>query len=295
MDVFISADMEGVTGVAAPADVVNGEADYARGVDRLHGDVNAAVEGAIQGGAETVLVNDAHATMRNLDPERLDGRATLIRGNTKPRSMMQGLTAEHDVALFVGYHAKAGTAEAVLNHTVFGEVLQSLHVENGESGSPDGDGSSTDRTEVGEMGWNARLAGALDVPVGLVTGDDGTVAEAREELPDSETVAVKEAIDRFSARCRPGTETRSAIREASERAVERAAAGTLSTVPVGGQTTIAAEWSTTNAAASAAAAPGVEREAGRRTAVTGGTYPDAFDASVGMLRAGGAGRDEHYG
>jgi D-amino peptidase len=175
---------------------------------------------------------------------------------------------------------------------VFGEVLQSLHVENGESGD---DGLPGDRTEVGEMGWNARLAGALGVPVGLVTGDDATVAEAREELPDSETVAVKEAIDRFSARCRPGTETRPAIREASELAVERAAAGTLSTVPVGAGTTIAAEWSTTNAAASAAGAPGVTREAGRRTAVTAASYPDAFDAAVGMLRAGGAGRNEHYG
>ena len=280
MKLFISADMEGITGVTTPEDVVKGEPEYERGVDNLHGDVNAAVEGAVAAGADEVLVNDAHSTMRNLDRERLDDRADLIRGNSKPRSMMQGLTEAFDVALFVGYHAKAGTAEAVLNHTVYGEVLQSLHVE-GE--------------EVGEMGWNARLAGALGVPVGLVTGDDATVAEADAELPDPETVAVKEAIDRFSARCRPGTETRPEIREASERAVERAASGDLSTVTADEPTTITARWTTTNAAANAARKPGVRREGGRETAITAERYPDALDASMGMLRAGAAGRNEHYG
>ncbi|MFW5949136.1 MAG: M55 family metallopeptidase, partial [Halolamina sp.] len=88
MKVFISADMEGITGVAAPADVVTGEPEYERGTELLHGDVNAAVAGAFEAGAEAVLVNDSHSSMRNLDRDRLDDRADLIRGNTKPRSMM---------------------------------------------------------------------------------------------------------------------------------------------------------------------------------------------------------------
>lgn len=280
MKVFISADMEGITGVAAPADVVTGEPEYERGTELLHGDVNAAVAGAFEAGAEAVLVNDSHSSMRNLDRDRLDDRADLIRGNTKPRSMMQGLTDSFDVALFVGYHARAGTPAAVLNHTFFGHVLQSVWVAD---------------DEVGELGWNARLAGALGVPVGLVTGDDATADEAREELTNPETVAVKEGIDRFSARCRPASATGPEIREASTRAVERAAAGDLSPVSVEEPTTIEARWSTTNAALAAAGTPGVSREGGRRTAVTADSYPVAFDAAVGMLRAGGAGRDEHYG
>jgi D-amino peptidase len=280
MKAFISADMEGITGIAAPEDVVRDEPEYERGVDLLHADVNAAVEGAVAGGAETVLVNDSHSSMRNLDRERLDDRATLIRGNTKPRSMMQGLTEEFDVALFVGYHAKAGTAEAVLNHTFFGHALQALYV---------------DGTEVGEMGWNARLAGSLGIPVGLVTGDDATVAEARDELTDPEVVEVKQAIDRFSARCRPTAETGPEITEASRRAVERADNGDLSPVQVPEPVEIAAAWATTNHAASAAGMPGVERQGGRRTAVTAETYPEAFEATVGMLRAGGAGTNEYYG
>lgn len=280
MKVFISADMEGITGVAAAEDVVKGEPEYERGVDLLHGDVNAAVEGAIAGGAETVLVNDSHSSMRNLDRARLDDRADLVRGNTKPRSMMQGLSETFDTALFVGYHAMMGTPKSVLNHTFFGHAVQSLRI-NG--------------TEAGELGWNARLAGSLGVPVGLVTGDDATLAEAGEELDGPETVQVKEGIDRFSARCRPASETTADIAAASERAVVQAAEGDLSTVEVDTPVTMAVDWATTNLAASAASAPGVEREGGRRTAVTADSYPAAFEDTVGMLRVGGAGSDEYYG
>lgn len=280
MKVFISADMEGVTGVAAAEDVVREEPEYERGVDLLHGDVNAAVEGAVAGGADTVLVNDSHSSMRNLERGRLDDRADLIRGNTKPRSMMQGLTDAFDVALFVGYHAMMGTQEAVLNHTFLGHELSNLAI--------DGDAA-------GELGWNARFAGACGVPVGLVTGDHATTAEADAELPDPETVAVKSGIDRFTARCRPATETVPAIRDASERAVERAAAGDLVVPDVPEPVTMTATWTTTNLAARAAGPPGIQRVGARETAVSADAYVDAFEGTVGMLRAGAGGRDQYYG
>ncbi|UPV99280.1 M55 family metallopeptidase [Halorussus gelatinilyticus] len=280
MRVFVSADMEGITGVAAAEDVVRGEPEYERGKELLHGDVNAAVEGAFAGGATDVLVNDSHSSMRNLDREAVDDRATLVRGNTKPRSMMQGV-ADRDCALFVGYHAKAGTPEAVLNHTFFGQALLRLRV---------GD------DEVGELGWNARLAAAEGVPVGLVTGDDATVAEARDELGDApETVAVKEGIDRFTAACRPASETTEEIRSAARRAVERAADGDVEVPDVESPTRIEADWATTNPAARAAGSPNVERAGGRTTAVEAASYPETYEATVAMLRAGGAGRDEFYG
>jgi D-amino peptidase len=280
MEVFVSADMEGVTGVAAAEDVVRGEAEYDRGREALHADVNAAVEGAAAGGADSVLVNDSHASMRNLDRGGLDARATLMRGNTKPRSMMQGLTANHDVALFVGYHAMAGTAGGVLNHTFHAHELVDLLV---------------DGTEVGELGWNARFAGALEVPVGLVTGDDATVAEAGRSAPAARTVAVKEGIDRFTAACRPASETGSDIELAAQRAVERAADGNLPTRAAPEPVEMSADWATTNQAARAAGAPGVAREDDRRTAVAAERYVDAFEETVGMLRAGAAGTDEFFG
>jgi D-amino peptidase len=283
MRVFVSADMEGITGVAAAEDVVRGEPEYERGKELLHGDVNAAVEGAFAGGATEVLVNDSHSSMRNLDRASLDERATLIRGNTKPRSMMQGLDADHDCALFVGYHAMAGTPGAVLNHTFFGSKLLRLRV-NG--------------SEVGELGWNARFAAAEGVPVGLVTGDDATVVEARDELGEApEAVAVKEGIDRFTARCRPASDARRDLREAAQRAVERAGSGSLdaSTPPVETPVRIEADWATTNLAARAAGVPDIERAGGRTTAVEAASYVAAYEATVGMLRAGGAGEDEFYG
>lgn len=281
MRVFISADMEGVSGIAGAPDVVRGEPEYERGTELLHGDVNAAIEGACAGGATEVLVNDSHSSMRNLDRAGLDDRATLIRGGTKPRSMMQGLDSDHDVAFFVGYHAMAGTAGAVLNHTFFGSKLLRLRV-NG--------------AEAGELGWNARLAAAEGVPVGLVTGDDHTAAEARDELGETpETVAVKTGIDRFTAECPPPAVSQAAIRDGAERAVERAAAGDLESPAVETPTRIEADWATTNLAARAACAPGVERAGDRTSAVAGDDYPEAFEATVGMLRAGGPGENEFYG
>lgn len=280
MRVFISADMEGVSGVASSHDVVREGDAYDAGRALMYRDVNAAVEGAIAGGADDVLVNDSHSSMRNLERDDLDARATLIRGNTKPRSMVQGLDADHDVALFVGYHAMAGTAGAVLNHTFLGHEVVALHV---------------DGREVGELGWNLRFAVALGVPVGLVTGDDATVAEAATEPGDPETVTVKAGIDRFTARCRPPSETREDIQEAAQRAVERAGDGTIPVPDLGAETTVTVDWATTNQAASAAGASTVERPGGRRTSLTADSYEDAFEAAVAMLRAGANGADEYYG
>ena len=281
MRIFISADMEGISGIAAPEDVTMGTVEYQRGQELFHGDVNAAIEGAVAAGATEVLVNDSHSSMRNLNRTEIDGRARLIRGNTKPRSMMQGLSAEYDGALFVGYHAKAGTPCGVLNHTFFGWKLIRLRV--------------NDR-EVGELGWNARLAGALDVPVVLVTGDDVTATEARTEFGDGiETVAVKRGIDRFTACCRPISETRAAIRDHAERAVSSAADGDMAVPAVDAPIRIEANWATTNQAARAAATSDVTRTDGRTTRIEGDDYPEVYERSIAMLRAGGAGTDAHYG
>lgn len=281
MRIFISADMEGISGIAAPEDVMMGTAEYRRGKELFHSDVNAAIEGAVAAGATEVLVNDSHSSMRNLDRTEIDERAQLIRGNTKPRSMMQGLTDEYDGALFVGYHAKAGTPCGVLNHTFFGWKLVRLRVND---------------HEVGELGWNARLAGALDVPVVLVTGDDVTATEARTEFGDeTETVAVKRGIDRFTAYCRPVPETRAAIRDHAERAVSTAADGNVAVPAVDAPIRIEADWATTNQAARAAGTPDVTRTDGRTTRVEGDDYPDVYEHSIAMLRAGGVGTDTQYG
>ena len=116
MKVYISVDMEGVAGIATFDQVARGGHGYPRAQELMTAETNAAIAGAFDGGATTVVVNDSHGTMDNLIHEQLDPRARLVFGSPKAQCMAEGLTADCDVALFVGYHAPAG-APGVLAHT----------------------------------------------------------------------------------------------------------------------------------------------------------------------------------
>src|SRR6058998_1848681 len=158
MEVYISIDMEGVAGIAHLQQVMRGAGDFERSRRLMTEEANAAVAGAFEGGASGVVVNDSHGDMYNLLAEELDPRAELVLGSPKvPGSMMQGFGFEFGVALFLGYHAAAGTEAAVLDHTYAGRLLYEVRV----NGAP-----------VGEAEVNAALAGTYGVPVGLVAGDD---------------------------------------------------------------------------------------------------------------------------
>lgn len=170
MKVLISADMEGTCGVVSWVQVIPPE--YAHGSDpvnqseydrarlRMTREVNAAIEGALAGGATEVIVNDSHDGMRNLIPEELHPECRFISGNDKPLSMMQGVDLDGVGAVFfTGYHAKAGTPHAPLAHTWTG-WLNDVRI-NGDS--------------TGEFGINAIVAGHFGVPVVLVTGDEKAV------------------------------------------------------------------------------------------------------------------------
>ena len=119
MKVYLSVDMEGITGLVDAEDVQPPGRDYERGRVMMTEDANAAVRGAYDAGATAVLVNDAHGPMRNLLPDLLDPRATLIKGRPKPMGMIEGLTSEYDAALCVGFHARAGVL-GVLSHSFMG-------------------------------------------------------------------------------------------------------------------------------------------------------------------------------
>src|SRR6266487_1187222 len=149
--VFISVDMEGIAGVAHLRQVWRGSDDYPAARLLMTGEANAAVEGAFAAGATRVVVNDSHGDMENLLPEEMDPRAELLIGSPKAWSIMQGFGPEFDVALFVGYHARAGTEAAVLDHTYSGRLLYDVRL----GGNP-----------VDEAELNAALAGTYGVPVG---------------------------------------------------------------------------------------------------------------------------------
>lgn len=281
MRVFISADMEGITGIADPRDILENERGYSRGQNLMIGDVNAAVEGARAAGVDEIIVNDSHWTMTNIPRGELHDDARLIRGSSKKRLMMQGFDRDHDVVFFVGYHAKAGTPNAVLNHTMFPQMLISVEV-NGY--------------EVGEMGMNAGLPKHHEIPVGLVTGDDKTCEEAREEFNSGqvETVAVKDGIDRFTADSLPLGESRERITTNAKRAVERAASDDFSQPKYDEPVSIETEWAATNHAYRAEDLAEVERTGGRTTKVVGETYPDAYDKAMVMVNAASAAYNEKF-
>lgn len=281
MQVFISADMEGCTGIADPRDVLKPEDDYPLGRELLVGDVNAAIEGAIEAGATDITVNDSHWTMTNIKQTDLRDEARLIRGSTKRRLMTQGLTEDFDVAFFIGYHGKAGTPGAVLNHTLFPQMLVELRVND---------------IEVGELGFNAGLAWDLDVPVGVVSGDDKTADEARDVLGEDqvETAVVKEGVDRFTANSLPEPEARDEIRRAARDGVSRASENDFDQGAFDTPVSIEVDWSATNHAYRAGALNGVERTGGRTTKVVEDTYAEAYDSALAMINAASAAHNRMF-
>ncbi len=206
MKIYISADMEGVGGIVHSDQTDSSHPEYQRGRKLMTAEVNAAVEGALQGGATELLVNDSHGGMRNILIEELHPDAILLSGATKQFSMMAGIDRTYDAVFFTGYHARAATSFANLDHTWNGPtILQNAWLNN---------------VEVGETGLNAALAGYFGVAVALVTGDQTTCAQAKELLgADLETVAVKEALGRAAAKNLHPTKAHALIRDAAARAL----------------------------------------------------------------------------
>ncbi len=208
--VYISVDMEGISGVNSDNQTSAAGAEYGRARKLMVEDANAAIRGAFEGGASDVLVNDSHGSQRNLLPEDLDPRARLISHSFKRHGMMEGLDSTFDAVVFVGYHAKAGSPRGIFAHTGSG-VLADLRV-NGRS--------------VGEGGMNALLAQWYGVPVVVVTGDDVAVEEQKETSPAVRGVVVKHAINSRAVELRPLAEARREIQQAVREGVSGARRGT---------------------------------------------------------------------
>ncbi len=218
MKIYISCDMEGISGVVNWAETgFDGANDYERFRRVMTAEVNAAALGAFEGGATEVVINDSHGSMRNIVIEELDPRVQLVRGSPKLWSMMQGLDGSFDGAFFVGYHSQASSV-GVLNHTYTGTVVR--YKVNGAPG--------------GETAMNALIAGEYDVPVLLVTGDDQVCAEARALLGPVSTVEVKKAAGRYAAQCLHPAKARELIQAAAERAVREKITASLAAWVQGG-------------------------------------------------------------
>ncbi len=214
MRVYISVDLEGINGICHSSHTQPGEPGYERGVQLMHAETNAVIQGAREAGATEIVVNDSHYDMRNLRTELLEPGTQIVTGWQKPFSMVSGVSGElagiaiserpFDCAFFVGYHAMAGKARAVLSHTYRAQVFFDVKL-NGHS--------------VGETALNAALAGYYGVPIALVTGDDAVCAEATKQLGAVPCVTVKTAVSRYAAIFRPHLEVLNDLKQGAIKAL----------------------------------------------------------------------------
>ncbi len=206
MKVFISFDMEGVAGIVDWSQCRPPGQPYEEGRQLLLGEVNAAIDGALEAGATEVVCNDSHGAMNNLDPAALHGRASYVAGRHKPLYMMEGMDPTVDAVFFVGYHGSISGASSVLSHTYNPSVISKV---------------SLNGAECGESGINALVALAHDAPVALITGDQQTITEGGPFFKEAERIVVKQSITRFSAAQLHPAEARMRIAAGAAQALRR--------------------------------------------------------------------------
>ncbi len=255
MKILIAADMEGITGVVHWDQVMPEHNDYFRFRKLMTGDVNAAIRGAFAGGATSVVVSDGHNNGRNILIEELDERASLNSGSPARLSMVNGVDEDVDGVIFIGYHGRMGSQNAILDHTWSDERVSGLWI---------------NERAFGESGLNGAVCGHFDVPVIMASGDQTLCAEVQDFFGNKiETAQVKKAVSRMSAECLPPAVTSSLIEEAAKRAVINLRSGNAPkpfkiTRPI--KMTI--EFEQSEMADKAAFMPGAKRGADRRVEYT---------------------------
>ena len=219
MRIFISSDMEGTAGVVDWEQCRPGHQDYEYYRDLLQAEVNAAIDGALEGAAAAsggsaaapeFLVNDSHGRMANLRPAQLAGGASYLSGRHKPLYMMEGLDASFDAIFFVSYHGSMTGTPAALSHTYNPSAIAEVRL-NGRV--------------AGESGINSLAAIGHGVPVVLVTGDETTAAELEVFWPQARSAVVKRSISRFAAESLHPDRACALIRDAARDAVRALADG----------------------------------------------------------------------
>lgn len=268
MKILISADMEGITGATTWDQVTPGHPEYERFRRLMTADVNAAVRGAFEGGAEEVAVADGHWNGSNILVEELDSRARLMSGSPSPFSMMQGIEDGVGGVMFVGYHARQGTPHAIMDHTWSSSCVHNLWLND---------------LIAGEYTLNAALAGTYGVPILLATGDRAACEQISELVKSVETVAVKNASGRYAADCLAPNVTHELIQGRARQAVERLARQE-SPAPfvVESPIRIGLEFQTSDMADRAGLWPGARRD-GMRLTITAGDMLEALQAFRGMV------------
>ncbi|GAB3457866.1 M55 family metallopeptidase [Kineococcus endophyticus] len=267
MKVWMSLDMEGVAGIVDWDQCRPGSPGYALGCALLQDEVNAAIEGAVAGGATEVVLNDSHSRMANLDPRRIAGEAKYLSGRHKPMYMMQGLDETVDAAFFVGYHGSISGEASAMSHTYNPEVFSGARL-NGRA--------------VGESGINALVADHYGVPIAFVSGDEVTWEETAPFAQGAVNVVTKQSITRASALNLHPSESCRLIRAGAEEAVRRVAAGEVSLPRVERPAVLDLDVQTADMADVATWARGAERTGTREVRIQGEDLLSVFRSFVAV-------------
>jgi D-amino peptidase len=270
MKTLIAVDMEGISGVTGWNHVLPDHAEYPRGRQWMTADVNAAIEGAARAGSDEIIVTDGHWDGSNILIESLDSRASLINGSPSPLSMIQGVSEGVDAVVFIGYHAMAGTRNAILDHTWSSARVYNLRLND---------------TLAGEIALNAAVCGHFGVPVTTISGDQSACAEAAALIHGIHPAQVKKANGRMNAECLSLDQAHNLITTAVKDGVQSHKKIKPYTLP--GIVTFAVEFYRSDMADWAEGLPGSKRTAARIVEYTGEDILDAsraFRSMVGLAQ-----------
>ncbi|MDR5797061.1 M55 family metallopeptidase [Caballeronia sp. LZ008] len=204
MKVLISVDIEGIAGVFHPEQTRAGNTEYEQARRWMSREADAAAQGAFDGGATQVWINDSHGGFRNLMPDLIDQRARLVLGKPRTLGMMAGLEASPEIVFMIGYHARA-QSRGILAHTINSAAFARVML---------------DGEEVGEAGLYGRLAEERGARVALLTGDDVFGAETLPAFPGARFLCVKTAHGYSSGVTETPAAACEAIRLAARETIE---------------------------------------------------------------------------
>jgi D-amino peptidase len=208
LKVYISADMEGITGVASVDQLSPANFEYSQARQWMTAEVLAAIQGAREAGATEFVVSDSHGNGESLliDKFPADVPITIVRSFPRPLGMMEGIDSTFAAVIFIGYHAATTSTTGVRAHTMSSALLTRIAL-NGVSQS--------------EAGINAAIAAQFGVPVVMITGDDAIVSETKQRLGNLEGIVVKRAIGFHSTATLTPEVGQARIRQQAKTAVIR--------------------------------------------------------------------------
>lgn len=265
LKVFLSADMEGVAGVVANDQLGPPGQDYEWARHLMMAEVNTAIAAAYDAGATDVLINDGHGSHTNVKADEMDQRASLVTGTPAPLGMAEGMDSSFGAVICIGFHARASTAGAVMDHTYTGTITD----------------MTLNGVPVGEYGMSAAVAGYYGIPVVFISGDSAVAEQARTFIPGIETVVTKEAYTRYAAKTISPQAARTAIAAGVRRALARR--NEIRPVHITTPITLGAEFTNTGYADNVAMIPGAHRTGPRTVTYVAHDMLEAYRVSRLMM------------